>query len=187
MRLSACSDGNTWPCAGPLDVGGGGPADRSHTLVTRRYWSGMPSFAAHSPEGSDVTEDPVLRASNGRNWRGCSSPDRRECARSPWLSWSLSVLSTADPMPVDPALTSLWPQDRSSGLHGPALPDMDFRNRASSNVLSNFVSESGSTDFVNDLFRLQAEAAGDDLLLDLSGVAEARYGPVVCVAHVHDR
>jgi hypothetical protein len=75
------------------------------------------------------------------------------------------------PMPVDP-LTALWPQDRSSGLHGPALPDMDFRNRASSNVLSNFVSESGSTDFVNDLVRLQAEAAGDDFFLDLGGAAE---------------
>jgi hypothetical protein len=147
----------------------------------------MPSFAAHSPEGSDVTEDPVLRASNGRNWRGCSSPDRRECARSPWLSWSLSVLSTADPDACRSGLNysvgarqKLWTARSCTARHG-------FRNRASSNVLSNFVSESGSTDFVNDLFRLQAEAAGDDLLLDLSGVAEARYGPVVCVAHVHDR
>ena len=42
------------------------------------------------------------------------------------LPWSLSVLLTADPMPVDPASTALWPQDRSSGLHGPALPDVDF-------------------------------------------------------------
>jgi hypothetical protein len=75
-------------------------------------------------------------------------------------------------MPVDPALTALWPQDRSSGLHGPALPDTDFRNRARSNVLSNFVSESGSTDFVNDLVRLQAEAAGNDYFLDLGGAAE---------------
>jgi hypothetical protein len=33
-------------------------------------------------------------------------------------------------MDVDPALTALWPQDGSSGLHGPALPDMDFRNTA---------------------------------------------------------
>jgi hypothetical protein len=77
-------------------------------------------------------------------------------------------------MPVDPALTALWPQDRSSGLHGPARPDMDFRNRASSNVLSDFVSESGSTDFVNDLVRLQAEATGNDFFLDLGGAAEDR-------------
>jgi hypothetical protein len=78
-------------------------------------------------------------------------------------------------MPVDPALTALWPQDRSFGLHGPALPDMDFRNRASSNVLSNFVPESGSTDFVNDLVKLQAEATGDDFFLDLGGAAEDRH------------
>ena len=51
---------------------------------------------------------------------------------------------------------------------------MDFRNRASSNVLSNFVSESGNTDFVNDLVKLQAEAAGDDFFLDLGGAAEDR-------------
>src|SRR5580704_2754513 len=66
------------------------------------------------------------------------------------------------PHVIDPALTALWPQDRSSGLHGPALPDMDFRNRASSNFWSNFVSETGSTGFVEGLVRLQAEAAGDD-------------------------
>jgi hypothetical protein len=55
---------------------------------------------------------------------------------------------------------------------------MDFRNRASSNFWSNFVSESGSTGFVEDLVRLQAEAAGDDFLLDLGGAAEGRLDPV---------
>jgi hypothetical protein len=40
------------------------------------------------------------------------------------------------PHVIDPALTALWPQDRNSGLHGPALPGMDFRNRASSNFWS---------------------------------------------------
>ena len=78
-------------------------------------------------------------------------------------------------MPVDPALTALWAQDRSSGLHGLALPDMDFRNRAtdtSSNFSSNIVSESGNTNFVEDLVRLQAEAAADDVLYDLGGAAE---------------
>jgi hypothetical protein len=37
------------------------------------------------------------------------------------------------PMPGDLALTALWPQERTPGLHGAALRDMDFRNRASSN------------------------------------------------------
>jgi hypothetical protein len=78
------------------------------------------------------------------------------------------------PMPVDPALTALWAQDRSSGLHGPALPYMDFRNRASSNFSSNIMSESGSTGFVEDLVRLQAEAAGDNFFLNLGGAAEDR-------------
>ena len=49
---------------------------------------------------------------------------------------------------------------------------MDFRNRASSNLSSNIVPESGSTDFVEGLVRLQAEAAGDDFFLDLGGAAE---------------
>ena len=51
---------------------------------------------------------------------------------------------------------------------------MDFRNRASSNFSPNIVSETGSTGFVEDLVRLQAEAAGDDFLLDLGGAAEDR-------------
>ena len=63
-------------------------------------------------------------------------------------------------------------QDRSSRLQGPALPDMDFRNRASSNFSPNLVSEIGSTGFVEGLVRLQAEAAADDFLLDLGGAAE---------------
>jgi hypothetical protein len=79
-------------------------------------------------------------------------------------------------MPVDPASTALWPQDRSSGLHGPALPDMDFRSRASSNFSSNIVPESESTDFVEGLFRLEAEAAAEDLFHDLGGAAEDRRG-----------
>ena len=77
-------------------------------------------------------------------------------------------------MPVDPASTALWPQDRSSGLHGPALPDMDFRSRASSNFSPNMVSEIGSTDFVEALVGLHTEAAGDDFFLDLGGAAEDR-------------
>ena len=36
------------------------------------------------------------------------------------------------------------------------------------------MSESGSTDFVEDLVRLEAEAAADDLLHDLGGAAEDR-------------
>jgi hypothetical protein len=49
---------------------------------------------------------------------------------------------------------------------------MDFRNSASSNFLSNIVSESGSTNFVEDLVRLQTEPSGDDLFLDFGGAAE---------------
>src|SRR5580704_7368893 len=77
-------------------------------------------------------------------------------------------------MPVDPASTALWPQDRSSGLHNPALPDMDFCSRANSNFSSNIVPGSGSTDFVEGLVRLQAEAAADDLFHDLGAAAEDR-------------
>ena len=49
---------------------------------------------------------------------------------------------------------------------------MDFRNRASSNFSSNIVSESGSTDFVEVLVRLQAEVAADDFFHDLGVSAE---------------
>ena len=98
------------------------------------------------------------------------APYRRECARSPWLPWSLGVLSTAEP--------GAYRSGLSSGLHCPALPDMDFRDRASSNCSSNIVSESGSTDFVEDLVRLQAEAAADDFFLDLGSAAEDRRGQV---------
>jgi hypothetical protein len=53
---------------------------------------------------------------------------------------------------------------------------MEFRNRASSNFSPNIVSESGSTNFVEDLVRVEAEAeaAGDDFPLDLGGAAEDR-------------
>ena len=86
-------------------------------------------------------------------------------------------------MPVDPALTALWPQDRSPGLHGPALPDIDFLNRASSNFSTNIVSESGSTAFVECLVRLQANAASDDLFLDLGGAAEDRHDAGATMIH----
>ena len=51
-------------------------------------------------------------------------------------------------------------QDRSAGLHDPALPDMDFRNRASSNFSSNNESESGTTGFVESLVRLTGRGYG---------------------------
>jgi hypothetical protein len=57
------------------------------------------------------------------------------------------------------------------------MPDMGFRNRASSNFSSDIVPESGSTDFVEDLLRLQADAAADDLFLDLGGAAEILQNP----------
>jgi hypothetical protein len=49
---------------------------------------------------------------------------------------------------------------------------MDFRSVASSNFSSNNVPESGSTDFVEGLVRLEAETAADDLFHDLGGAAE---------------
>jgi hypothetical protein len=54
-----------------------------------------------------------------------------------------------------------------------------FRDRANSNFSSNIVSESGSTDFVEDLVGLQTEAAGDDLFLDVGGAAEDRLAAKV--------
>jgi hypothetical protein len=51
---------------------------------------------------------------------------------------------------------------------------MDYRYRASSNFSPNIVSETGSTGFVEDLVRLQAEAASDDFFLDLGCAAEDR-------------
>jgi hypothetical protein len=59
------------------------------------------------------------------------------------------------------------------------LPDMDFRNSANSNFLSNIVSEFGSTNFVECLVRLQTKPADDDFLLDLGSAAEDRlWAPV---------
>jgi hypothetical protein len=57
---------------------------------------------------------------------------------------------------------------------------MDFRSRASSNYSSNIVLETECTDFVEFLVRLEAEAAGDDFLLDLGGAAEDRRAPTAC-------
>ena len=54
--------------------------------------------------------------------------NRRECARSPWVAWTLSVLLTAVLNRCRLGLAALWPQDGSSGLRGPALPDMGFCN-----------------------------------------------------------
>jgi hypothetical protein len=72
-------------------------------------------------------------------------------------------------------------EPEGSGLHSPASPGMDFPERASSNFVSNIVSETGSTDFVDCLLKLQAEAAGDDFFLDLGVAAEdglvAAIGP----------
>ena len=49
---------------------------------TRRYGSGLLNFAAHSPEDSNATEVPILRASNGPNGRGYFSTYRRILART---------------------------------------------------------------------------------------------------------
>ncbi len=59
-----------------------------------------------------------------------------------------------------------------SGRQDPLLPDTDLAQAAGSNFLSNSALEPGSTDNVESLVRLQAEAAGDDFLLDLGGAAK---------------
>src|SRR6266700_2126094 len=112
-----------------------------------------------------ATEWPALGATTGIAPSNCYRTDRRECARSPRLPCHSACCRL-------PALTALWPQDRSSGLHGAALPGIDFRNRASSDFPSDIVPGSGSTDFVEDLVTLQTEVAGDDFFLDLGGAAE---------------
>lgn len=68
---------------------------------------------------------------------------------------------------------SLAASHEGSGLHGPALPGMDFRKRANPNFSSNILSETESMGFVEGLVTLQAEAAADNLLLNLSGAVEA--------------
>ena len=59
-------------------------------------------------------------------------------------------------------------------LHASPLSGTDLAQAARSNILPNIVLEIRSTDFVDCLVRLQAEAAGDDFFLDLGGAAEDR-------------
>ncbi len=61
-----------------------------------------------------------------------------------------------------------------SGRQGPPLPDTDLPQNADSNFSSNVPLEPSGTGYVEDLVRLQAEAAADDFLLDLGGAAEDR-------------
>ena len=58
--------------------------------------------------------------------------------------------------------------------HASALSGTDVELAARSNILPNIVLEIRSTDFVDCLVKLQAEAVGDDLFLDLGGAAEDR-------------
>src|SRR5271163_1636501 len=55
----------------------------------------------------------------------------------------------------------------------------DLPQTADSNIPPNIALGTGCTDFVNDLVRLQAEAAGDDFFLDLGGAAEDRLDAAV--------
>ena len=118
-----------------------------------------------------ANRSPDLGALTGQ-YREAHNRTDRECARSPWLLRSLRVLSTVGSDACRSCLTTLWPRDRSSGLHRSAVPDGGFRNRASSNFSPDIVSGSGSTDFAEGLVKPQAEVAGDDFLLDLGGAAE---------------
>ena len=63
-----------------------------------------------------------------------------------------------------------------SKRHGPALPDPDLPQAAVSNEISNIELGIESTDFVEGLVSLQAEAAGDDLPLDHGGAAQRSAG-----------
>ncbi len=60
----------------------------------------------------------------------------------------------------------------------PPLPGTDSPQTADSNFPPNIALGTGSTGSVEGLVRLQAEAAADDLLLDLGGAAEDRRGQV---------
>ncbi len=60
-----------------------------------------------------------------------------------------------------------------SGRQGPPLPDTDLPQAAGSNFSSDIPLEPSGTGYVENLVRLQAEAAADDFLLDLGGAAEA--------------
>jgi len=61
-----------------------------------------------------------------------------------------------------------------SGRQGPPLPDTVLPQAAGFNFSSNVPLEPNSTGYVENLVRLQAEAAADDLLNDLGGAADDR-------------
>ena len=52
---------------------------------------------------------------------------------------------------------------------------MDFGSRANSNFSSNIVPESGSTDFVEGLVRLEAETAADDFRTGISAPGSGEF------------
>jgi hypothetical protein len=59
-----------------------------------------------------------------------------------------------------------------SDRQGPPLPDTDLPQAAGSNFSSNIPLELRGTGYVENLLRLQAEAAADDLFHDLGSAAE---------------
>jgi hypothetical protein len=61
-----------------------------------------------------------------------------------------------------------------SDRQGPPLPDTDLPQAAGSNFSSNIPLELSGTGYVENLLRLQAEAAADDFFHDLGGAAENR-------------
>src|SRR5713226_3811125 len=61
-----------------------------------------------------------------------------------------------------------------SGRQGPPLPDTDLPQAAGSNFSSNIPLEPSGTGYVENLVRLQAQAAADDLFHDLGGAADDR-------------
>jgi hypothetical protein len=61
-----------------------------------------------------------------------------------------------------------------SGRQGPPLLDTDLAQAAGSNFSSDIPLEPSGTGYVENLVRLQAQAAADDFLHDLGGAAEDR-------------
>jgi len=79
------------------------PADaltgKGHVRYSPAFSTGLavpPEVDQRSPTSS-CAESPDLHGPCLDRHRASARAERRECARSPWLSWSLSVLSTADP------------------------------------------------------------------------------------------
>src|SRR5689334_11159104 len=82
----------------PVQIGGRGFRFHDQIRVTVLTVSGLSGArlgvvgARHARHGA--AERPGLRVVANQAGRHGPAPERRECARSPWVAWTLSVLST---------------------------------------------------------------------------------------------